>query len=140
MIIAKLARSHVEVLREMSRVHTVAVSGLASLFLSVALSACGANESPPAFPDSRSLKSGPLTPEARKRAAELGSDDGRTVSEGQQGLEGFGRAPRPALVAVLEGRASPRAKHIAAGILGDLGVAADASIPVLQGLKMKGPS
>jgi len=46
----------------------------------------------------------------------------------------------PALVEVLEGPASPRAKHIAAGILGDMGVAADASIPVLQGLKVKGPS
>jgi hypothetical protein len=45
----------------------------------------------------------------------------------------------PALVEVLEGPASPRAKHIAAGILGDMSVAADASIPVLQGLKVKGP-
>jgi hypothetical protein len=131
---------HVEALREMSRVHSVAVSGLASLLLWVALSACGANESPPAFPDSRSLKSGPLTPEARKRAAELGSDDGRTVSEAQHALKRFGRDAVPALVEVLEGRASPRAKHIAAGILGDMGVAADASIPVLQGLKVKGPS
>lgn len=124
----------------MSRAHSVTVSGLASLCLWVALSACGANESPPAFPDSRSLKSGPLTPEARKRAVELGSDDGRTVSEAQQALKRFGRDAVPALVEVLEGPASPRAKHIAAGILGDMGVAADASIPVLQGLKVKGPS
>src|SRR5262245_5300596 len=98
MIITRLARSHVEELREMSRAHSVTVSGLASLCLWVALSACGANESPPAFPDSRSLKSGPLTPEARKRTVELGSDDGRTVSEAQQALKRFGRDAVPALV------------------------------------------
>ena len=129
-----------EELREMSRAPSVTVSGLASLCLWVALSACGANESPSAFPDSRSLKSGPLTPEARKRAAELGSDDSRMISEAQQALKRFGRDAVPALVEVLEAPASQWAKHIAAGILGDMGVAADASIPVLQGLKVKGPS
>jgi hypothetical protein len=126
------------VIRETTGVHGLVVSGLVALGLSLALSACG--DRAPTVPDSRSLKQGPLTPEARTRAAELGSDDGRTVAEAQQALKRFGRDAVPALVEVLEGRASPRAKQVAAGILGDMGVAADASIPILQGLKVKGPS
>jgi hypothetical protein len=124
----------------MSGVHGVAVGGLAALCLSLALSACGASDGTSGFPDSRSLKPGPWTPEARTRAAQLGSDDGRTALEAQQALRRFGRDAVPALVEVLEGRASPHAKQVSVAILGDLGVAADASIPVLQGLKVKGPS
>jgi hypothetical protein len=151
-------------MREMPAARGVVVSGLAVLLLPLALNACGdrTNERPgaaatgepgartdrastqapssPTFPDSRSLKQGPLTPEAWTRAADLGSDDSRTVSEAQQALKRFERDAVPALVEVLEGGASQRAKHLAAGILGEMGVAADASIPVLQGLKLKGSS
>jgi hypothetical protein len=131
MIIARLATSHGEVLRKMSGAHGLIVSALAALCLSLALSACGDRAS-------KSLKPGPLTPEARKRAAELGDD--RTFLEARQALRGFGRDAVPALVEVLEGWAGPQSKWRAAEVLGDLGVAAEASIPILQNLKAKGPS
>jgi len=132
----------------MSGSQGLALSGLVALGLSLILSACGdrtneapgAASSPPPILNSRSLKQGPYTAEARTRAAELGSDDARAVSEAQQALKRFGRDAVPALVEVLEGGASQRAKHLAAGILGEMGVAADASIPILQTLKLKGPS
>ena len=131
----------------MSGAHGLAVSLFAGLCVSLTFGACGdgSNErpragSPPPVRDSRGLKQGPHTPEARTRAGELGSSDARTVSEAQQALKRFGRDAVPALVEVLEGASDQRVKHIAAGILGDMGVAADASIPVLQGLKLKGPS
>jgi hypothetical protein len=131
MIIARLATSHGEVLRKMSGAHGLIVSALAALCLSLALSACGDRAS-------ESLKPGPLTPEARKRAAELGDD--RTFLEARQALRGFGRDAVPALVEVLEGWAGPQSKWRAAEVLGDLGVAAEASIPILQNLKVKGSS
>ncbi len=131
----------------MSGAHGLVVSLLAGLCVSLTFGACGdpSNErpragSPPPVRDSRGLKQGPHTPEARTRAGELGSSDARTVSEAQQALKRFGRDAVPALVEVLEGASDQRVKHIAAGILADMGVAADASIPVLQGLKLKGPS
>src|SRR5258705_6696697 len=112
MINTRLATSHAEVLRAMSGAHGLIVSALAALCLSLALSACGDRAS-------ESLKPGPLTPEARKRAAELGDD--RTFLEARQALRGFGRDAVPALVEVLEGWAGPQSKGRAAEVLGDLG-------------------
>jgi hypothetical protein len=149
----------------MSGTYRLVVSGLAALCVSLTLSACGERstekptvgptaestaaqrdpstirtESPPAPPDSRSLKRGPYTAEARIRAAALGSPDARTASEAHQALARFGRDAVPALVEVLEGAHDQRAKQIAAGILGEMGVAAGASLPILKDLKLRGPS
>jgi len=149
----------------MSRTSSLAVGGLVALWLSLTLSACGERsnekltagppvepsgqsdtvtahgESQPAPPDFSSLKQGPYTSEARNRVAELASSDARTVSEAHQALMRLGRDAVPALVEALEGaQHNHRAKQIAAGILGEMGVAADASLPILKSLKLRGPS
>ena len=121
----------------MAGAHTFAVRGLVALCVSLALSACGDALS---TPDSRGLKRGPHTADARKRIAELASTDPRTVSEAHQALTRFGRDAVPALVEALEGAHDQRIKQMAAGILGELGVAAGPSLAILKGLKLKGPS
>jgi hypothetical protein len=87
------------------------------------------------------LKQGPLTAEARNRVADLVSGDGRTVSEAQKALLRIGRDAVPALVEALDGTYyNFRAKQLAAGILGEMGVTAFASLPSLKSLKLRGPS
>jgi len=50
----------------------------------------------------------------------------------QQALKKVRARRGPALVEVLEAASDQRVKHIAAGISRDMGVAADASIPVCR--------
>jgi hypothetical protein len=110
--------------------------------LALLLSACG--ERPAAAPANRTqvaaLKDGPHTAEARKRVAKLGGGDARAVAEAQQALLRLGRDAVPALVEALQGAHDARVKQLAAWMLGELGVAAEASLPVLQSLKLTGPS
>jgi hypothetical protein len=95
----------------------------------------------PASAELSNLKQGPLTAEARNKVADLVSGDGRVVSEAQQALLRMGRDAVPALVEALEGTYyNYRAKQLAAGILNDMGVAAEASLPSLKNLKLRGPS
>ncbi len=153
----------------MSWTARLAVSGLVALSLSLTLSACGERsndkltaaptiepvgpsdtqseppeargESQPPPLESRGLKEGPYTAEARNRVNELGSGDARTVSEAQRALTRIGRDAVPALVEALEGeRHNYRIKQISIAILGEMGVAAEASLPSLKSLKLRGPS
>jgi hypothetical protein len=122
--------------------------GLAALAL--LLSACGDRPGAPAAtpPAARTqaatqaaaLKDGAHTAQARKRVAELASADARVVSEAQQALMRLGRDAVPALVETLQGAHDARVKQLAAWMLGELGVSAEASLPVLQSLKLTGPS
>ena len=86
------------------------------------------------------LKDGAHTAEARKRVTDIASADPRVVSEAQQALMRFGRDSVPALVEALQGAHDARVKQLAAWMLGELGVAAEASLPVLKSLKLTGPS
>ena len=115
--------------------------GLAALAL--LLSACG--ERPAATPhtaraQAAALKDGPHTAEARKRVTELASADARVMSQAQQALMRLGRDAVPALVEALQGAHDARVKQLAAWMLGELGVAAEASLPALQSLKLTGPA
>jgi HEAT repeat protein len=117
-------------------------AGLGLAALALLLSACG--ERPAATPANRTqvaaLKDGPHTAAARKRVGDLASGDARAVSEAQQALMRLGRDAVPALVETLQGAHDARVKQLAAWMLGELGVAAEASLPVLQSLKLTGPS
>jgi len=153
----------------MSRTSKVAVGPLVGLCMVLTLNACGdrpndkltaappielsSQSDPPAQSDSPSespkrgspelsnLKQGQLTAEARNRVADLVSGDGRILSEAQQALLRIGRDAVPALVEALEGtQYNFGAKQHAAGILGQMGVAAEASLPSLKSLKLRGPS
>ena len=126
---------------------------IALVALSLTLNACTerpaervAAKGPPPAPQTPSAtdvvrpKDGPQTPEARKRAAELASSDARTASEAQQALMRLGRDAVPALVETLETTQDARIRQVSASILGELGVAAEAGVPALKALKLKGPS
>src|SRR5207249_7734551 len=78
--------------------------------------------------------------EARKRVAELASADAGVISQAQQALMRLGRDAVPALVEALQGAHDARVKQLAAWMLGELGVAAEASLPALQSLKLTGPA
>jgi len=101
-----------------------------------------ASESPKrASPELSNLKQGQLTAEARNRVADLVSGDGRILSEAQQALLRIGRDAVPALVEALDGtHYNFGAKQHAAGILRQMGVAAEASLPSLKSLKLRGSS
>ena len=86
------------------------------------------------------LQDGPHTADARKRVTELASGDARILSEAQQALLRLGRDATPALIEALQGTHDPRVKQLAASLLGELGVAAEASLPILKSLKLTGPS
>lgn len=148
-----------------------AVCGAVTLWLSLTLSACGERsnerltEAPPVGPgptaetagrsdtlaaptesqpspsDSRSLRDGPHTAEARTRVAELAGGDARIASEAHRALTRLGRDAVPALVEALEGAPHDlRTKQMVVTILGEMGVAADASLPILKSLKLRGTS
>jgi len=152
----------------MSGQSTLAGPGLVALWLLLTLSACGerSTEKPTAAPQVEPgpqaepggqretpvalgespppewrLREGLYTAEARNRVAELGSSDGRIAAEAQRALTRLGRDAVPALVEALDGeRHSWRTKQLAVAILGEMGVAAEASLPILKDLKLRGPS